>query len=173
MKIIVDKQRRFNLTPEEYYWLFSLSGDSCALCKEPETMRTKSGEIRSLSIDHDHRCCTASGTSCGYCIRGLLCSPCNFLVGLGEKKTRIRKFLSKDVLAYLNRRPVLALRAIQGDEAARSYLTDKDRWKTHLSYAFAYQRFQKNRPAWMSPVDKGLYRNLKQNEKLRIMLIGS
>jgi hypothetical protein len=173
MKLITDKQRRFNLSPEEYFWLFSLSREVCALCKEPETVVTRQGVARALSIDHDHSCCTESGTSCGYCVRGLLCASCNFLIGFAEKKSRVRKLLSKDVLKYLKQRPITALRAIRGDEAARNFLKIEERWKMHLFFAFAYQRFQKDRPNWMAEADKGLYRNMRQNEKIKFMLIGA
>jgi hypothetical protein len=33
-----------------------------------------------LHVDHDHRCCPGS-VSCGKCVRGLVCAPCNIAVG--------------------------------------------------------------------------------------------
>lgn len=46
----------------------------CPVChKEIET---------SFNIDHDHRCCdTSNGTSCGFCVRGILHQKCNKSLG--------------------------------------------------------------------------------------------
>jgi hypothetical protein len=65
-----DVGRRFGITPEEYGKLFEAQGRRCAVC------RRATGATKRLAVDHDHTCCPGP-TSCGGCVRGLLCGPCN------------------------------------------------------------------------------------------------
>lgn len=64
----------YTLSVEEYWALYGAQGGRCALCQRA------SGTTRRLSVDHDHLCCKGR-TSCGNCVRGLLCRPCNTLLG--------------------------------------------------------------------------------------------
>src|ERR1700757_2464970 len=57
---------RYGLTIDEYNGLYELQGGRCALC------RIATGRTRRLSVDHDHK----TGD-----VRGLLCRPCNTLLG--------------------------------------------------------------------------------------------
>lgn len=53
---------------------------------------------RPWHVDHDHACCPGQ-TSCGKCVRGLLCRNCNVALGmLGDNKERVRLLLD-----YANR----------------------------------------------------------------------
>ena len=45
---------------------------TCAICRKPETLKDKNGNVRFLAIDHDHK----TGR-----IRGLLCAACNLMLG--------------------------------------------------------------------------------------------
>jgi hypothetical protein len=69
--------RGHGLTLEQYAALRVEQSDRCAACKEP----LRFDEPHAVHIDHDHGCCatvTAPGKlSCGKCVRGLLCNPCN------------------------------------------------------------------------------------------------
>lgn len=49
-------------------------------------------------IDHDHSCCNG-GTSCGKCIRGLLCRSCN--MSLGHVEAMIKRTGTDRLLRYL------------------------------------------------------------------------
>jgi hypothetical protein len=59
----------YGITPERYQALLAVQGGGCAICSR------KPGKRR-LAVDHDHSCCPGK-TSCGYCVRGLLCWTCN------------------------------------------------------------------------------------------------
>lgn len=63
--------RLYGITPEEYDRLLEDQGGVCAICRKPSTMRIH-GHVARLAIDHDHE--TKQ-------IRGLLCGPCNQLLG--------------------------------------------------------------------------------------------
>jgi hypothetical protein len=52
-----------------------------------------------IFIDHDHACCPDEKSSCGRCIRGLLCLTCNTALGHIENRYAIAQ-------AYLDRLPV-------------------------------------------------------------------
>lgn len=68
----------------------------CAVCGTRLSRRSASA---SPVIDHDHTCCPG-GTSCGACIRGVTCQPCNTMVGYFEAMRR--RDLFDAVAAYVN-----------------------------------------------------------------------
>ena len=41
------------------------------------------GSTEALTFDHDHTCCIGKRT-CGKCLRGVLCRPCNLALGYAE-----------------------------------------------------------------------------------------
>jgi hypothetical protein len=73
-------RRHFNITLTDYNVLLDKQNGVCAACNKPETQIIK-GSVASLAVDHDHACCPKRGYSCGKCIRGLLCSKCNMILG--------------------------------------------------------------------------------------------
>lgn len=64
-------QNVYGLERGEYAQLYEFQGGLCALC------RRATGASRRLSVDHDH----ATGD-----VRGLLCRPCNTLLGHARDK---------------------------------------------------------------------------------------
>lgn len=69
-------RRTYGITLDEYEAMAAAQGGKCAICDLPP----ENGGA--LHIDHDHACCPDRCMSCGECIRGLLCSPCNTALGL-------------------------------------------------------------------------------------------
>lgn len=73
-KVCVNKPRlaKYGLTQERYDQMEAAQGGVCAICLKPPS--------RAFDIDHDHGCCPGE-TSCGECVRGLLCFNCNSALG--------------------------------------------------------------------------------------------
>lgn len=65
--------KKFGMIEEDYQKLLISQNYVCSICKKPETVKLKSGEIKRLAVDH----CHDKGT-----VRGLLCYACNIGIGL-------------------------------------------------------------------------------------------
>lgn len=63
----------YSITREQYDQILTAQGGRCAVCH-------RELKKRNYCVDHDHSCC-AGPTSCGKCVRGLICSPCNKYLG--------------------------------------------------------------------------------------------
>lgn len=88
----------YGLTPEEYDELYAFQGGRCALCRRAR------GISKRLAVDHDHRCCPGP-TSCGECVRGLVCSTCNDVLA----HFRDEVAAGHRLVAYLERWPTRRL----------------------------------------------------------------
>ena len=94
------KERRFKqykVTKDWYNETLAAQGGGCAVCgsKDP---KSNGGTFH---IDHDHSCCGGGCNSCGKCVRGLLCSPCNTRLGILESVDWV-----KQAKAYLRKYPL-------------------------------------------------------------------
>jgi ribosomal protein S14 len=67
---------KYNFPYENYMEMLDKQENRCAICGTHQDNLKKR-----LNLDHDHNCCP-SESSCGNCIRGLLCSICNSAIGL-------------------------------------------------------------------------------------------
>lgn len=66
-----------------YAEMLESQNGTCAVCGiQPSGRR--------LSVDHDHVCCPGK-KSCGECVRGLLCTACNFAVGRYEHGLSVKR----------------------------------------------------------------------------------
>lgn len=81
-----------------YERLYEAQGGVCALC------RRATGRTKRLAVDHDHTCC-AGKESCGRCVRGLLCGPCNDVLAVARDSADY--FLG--AIAYLAQPPAKAV----------------------------------------------------------------
>lgn len=63
-------KEKFKLDQSEYDEILKSQSGGCAIC----------GSTDDLQVDHDHSCCPKQRT-CGECIRGILCGPCNRGIG--------------------------------------------------------------------------------------------
>lgn len=89
---------RMGLTMEQYTNKVESQQSLCAVCGEEETY-THKGVPRRLAIDHDHSCCPKRRDICGKCVRGLLCSRCNQVLGkVGDDIELLEK-----MIGYLNK----------------------------------------------------------------------
>jgi hypothetical protein len=65
---------RYGISVERFDEMIVEQGGLCLICLRELTMIIK------FAIDHDHSCCNTA-SSCGTCVRGILCKDCN--TGLG------------------------------------------------------------------------------------------
>ncbi len=59
-------ERRYGITREDYWNMYQFQGGVCYICQRA------TGKTRRLTVDHDHK----TGL-----VRGLLCRPCNTILG--------------------------------------------------------------------------------------------
>jgi hypothetical protein len=78
--------RTYGLTTLAWIQIFESQGCGCAICDRIDP-KDKNG----WQTDHDHSCCPGK-KSCGKCVRGILCGPCNRGLGaLQDSPEIIRK----------------------------------------------------------------------------------
>lgn len=97
-------QRTYTLTPDDYARLMTVQGNRCAICRRAQGNPNGDPRKRNLAVDHDHTCCPGP-TSCGRCVRGLVCGPCNDM--LAHARDDPEFFLR--AVRYLREWPALAI----------------------------------------------------------------
>jgi hypothetical protein len=84
---------KYGITTEQYDAMLKKQKGVCAGCGAPP-----GGWREVLSVDHDHSCC-AGQRSCGKCIRALLHSECNAIIGAVKERPEVLRKLA----AYLEK----------------------------------------------------------------------
>jgi hypothetical protein len=80
-------KHKYGMTPDQFARMVEEQEGLCYLCGEPLALEYK----RAVHIDHDHSCCRGD-RSCGRCIRGVACEPCNKGIGhFGDSPERMRR----------------------------------------------------------------------------------
>lgn len=96
--------RMFGISPEDMRRMFENQEGLCGICSVLMLYRGRA--LRSVTVDHDHRCCPGRG-SCGKCIRGLICRSCN--VGVGHMRDSV--VVLQNAIGYLCAHPHTTLEA--------------------------------------------------------------
>lgn len=71
----IERNLRYGLSEDRYLEMYEDQNGKCAICKQDDD------EGKSLCVDHDHSCCPGR-TSCGKCVRALICGRCNKALGI-------------------------------------------------------------------------------------------
>lgn len=69
-------QINYNISSEQYLEMVLKQQNCCAVCRKPEHRICKTGDIKPLSVDHNH--ITNE-------VRELLCNDCNSLLGFAKE----------------------------------------------------------------------------------------
>lgn len=78
---MVDRRfAKYGMTRESFMKLLESQGSSCAYCGTDLVVEGR--KVNSAFIDHDHGCCPNKDSTCGYCVRGILCPKCNTAMGV-------------------------------------------------------------------------------------------
>lgn len=94
-------RRTYGITAEDYTALYEAQGGRCYGCQRA------TGAGKALAVDHDHDCREGHPVKqgCRKCVRGLLCSTCNRIIGhLRDDPDAFERFAG-----YLRRPPARAV----------------------------------------------------------------
>lgn len=76
---------RYGLTQQDFEEILKSQGGVCAICGDPDPTH----------VDHDHTCCPPPVRStCGRCVRGILCRQCNTTLGRLETEEWLEKAMN-------------------------------------------------------------------------------
>ncbi len=82
---------KYNLDSQQYFDLIKQQNNCCAICNKPEHRLLKTGDIKPLSVDHNHE----TGV-----VRALLCNDCNALLGFAKEDIGVLENAIKYIQSY-------------------------------------------------------------------------
>lgn len=101
----------YDMTPERWAQMLAEQDNCCYLCSEPLDLDTP----RKIHVDHDHSCCRGV-KSCGKCVRGIACEPCNRGIGaFGDDPERMRRVAERLEAAIAKVAANRAVKPVQGE----------------------------------------------------------
>jgi Recombination endonuclease VII len=71
-------EKTYGISKMDYLQIKLVQGGRCAICQKA------TGATKNLAVDHEHHkegCTHVPDHGCPRCVRGLLCGPCNELIG--------------------------------------------------------------------------------------------
>jgi Recombination endonuclease VII len=80
-------EKTYGITGAEYASIKLFQGGKCAICQKA------TGATKNLAVDHEHHrdgCDHVGDIGCRLCVRGLLCGPCNQIIGTWDVDTLVR-----------------------------------------------------------------------------------
>jgi len=81
----------YGISLEQYNKMLKLQKNVCVICGNKEVRRNSKGNIRILSVDHNHEIGR---------VRGLLCGSCNQALGLVKESIKTLTSMIKYILIY-------------------------------------------------------------------------
>jgi hypothetical protein len=78
------RKSKYDLTPEQFEAKIKAQDGKCGICLNDLDFDKHNG----VCIDHDHSCCSGE-TTCGRCVRAILCDACNKLLGNAREDVTI------------------------------------------------------------------------------------
>lgn len=84
----------YGISVADYERMYVEQQGVCAICRRAESAAGPHGEVRRLSVDHDH----STGA-----VRGLLCAACNLVLGMVERASDASPEYMRTIAEYLRR----------------------------------------------------------------------
>lgn len=100
IKHVEDRLKKHHVSPERARVLVDDPHCECCGADVVSRIRDRSTGVASprLVVDHDHTCCPGA-TSCGACVRGLICHHCNVAAGMlnddPDRAAALAKYLER------------------------------------------------------------------------------